>query len=75
MTTLAINGAEISFTDQGAGDALILVHGFAASSQENWGKAGWISMLTRANRRVVAIDLRGHGQSAKLYQPADYSLG
>jgi len=75
MTTLAINGAEISFTDQGSGDALILVHGFAASSQENWGKAGWISMLTRANRRVVAIDLRGHGHSAKLYQPTDYSLG
>ena len=74
MTTLAINGAEISFTDQGAGDGVILVHGFAASSQENWGKAGWISMLTRANRRVVAIDLRGHGASAKLYQPTDYSI-
>lgn len=52
----------------------MLVHGFAASTQENWGKAGWVSMLTRANRRVVTIDLRGHGRSAKLYEPADYSL-
>jgi pimeloyl-ACP methyl ester carboxylesterase len=75
MTTLAINGVDISFSDQGAGDALVLVHGFAASSRENWEKAGWISMLTRARRRVVAIDLRGHGESAKLYQPANYSFG
>ncbi len=74
MTTLAINGAEIFFTDHGTGDGVILVHGFAASSEENWVKAGWISMLTRAKRRVVSIDLRGHGQSAKFYQPADYSL-
>ena len=74
MTTLAINGAEIFFTDQGTGDGVILVHGFAASAEENWAKAGWISMLTRAKRRVVAIDMRGHGHSSKFYQPTDYSL-
>ncbi len=74
MTTLAINGAEIAFSDQGSGDGVILVHGFAASAQENWGKSGWISMLTRARRRVVAVDLRGHGASTKFHQPADYSF-
>jgi len=74
MTTLTINGTDIFFSDQGTGDAVILVHGFAASSTENWVKAGWISMLVRANRRVVAIDLRGHGQSAKSHRPEDYSL-
>jgi pimeloyl-ACP methyl ester carboxylesterase len=31
-------------------------------------------MLTRANRRVVSVDLRGHGQSAKLYEPTSYRL-
>ena len=75
MTVLSVGGVDISYSDQGVGDGVVLVHGFAASTQENWGKAGWISMLTRANRRVVAIDLRGHGQSAKLYDPAAYSLG
>ncbi len=75
MAVLSVGGVEISYSDQGVGDGVVLVHGFAASTQENWGKAGWISMLTRANRRVVAIDLRGHGQSAKLYDPAAYSLG
>ena len=74
MTTLAINGTEIFFNAQGAGDGVILVHGFAASTQENWIKAGWAQMLVRAQRRVVAVDLRGHGQSGKPLQPTDYSL-
>jgi pimeloyl-ACP methyl ester carboxylesterase len=75
MTILAINGDEIFFSEQGAGDGVILVHGFAASTQENWVKAGWVQMLTRAGRRVVAIDLVGHGQSAKPHAPVAYSLG
>jgi len=74
MTSFAIDGGEISYSDQGNGDGVILVHGFAASVQENWVKAGWIQMLTRAGRRVVAIDLRGHGQSTKFHQPTAYSL-
>jgi pimeloyl-ACP methyl ester carboxylesterase len=74
MTLLNTNGMEIHFTDQGTGDGVVLVHGFAASAQENWVKAGWVSMLARANRRVITIDLRGHGQSAKSYEANDYSL-
>jgi pimeloyl-ACP methyl ester carboxylesterase len=75
MTILAINGDEIFFSEHGAGDGVILVHGFAASTQENWIKAGWVQMLTRAQRRVAAIDLIGHGQSAKPHEPEAYSLG
>lgn len=74
MATLGNNGAEIFFSDQGAGDGVVLVHGFAASTQENWVKAGWTQMLARANRRIVAIDLRGHGQSQKLHESGAYSL-
>ena len=33
---------------------------------------GWIATLRRDGRRVIALDNRGHGQSAKLYDPADY---
>jgi pimeloyl-ACP methyl ester carboxylesterase len=33
---------------------------------------GWTSTLRRDNRRVIALDNRGHGQSDKLYDPADY---
>jgi pimeloyl-ACP methyl ester carboxylesterase len=31
-----------------------------------------VTTLTRAGRRVVALDNRGHGASSKLYDPADY---
>ena len=74
MATANNSGAEIFYSDQGAGDGVVLVHGFAASTQENWVKAGWVQMLVRANRRVVAVDLRGHGHSQKLTEPGDYSL-
>ena len=33
---------------------------------------GWFTTLRGAGRRVIAFDNRGHGQSAKLYDPADY---
>jgi len=74
MTILQVRGRDISFTDQGAGDGVVLVHGFAASAQENWVKAGWVTMLTRANRRVVTVDLLGHGQSSRPHEPGAYSL-
>lgn len=74
MKTLEIGGAPIAYEDQGEGDAVVLVHGFAASVKENWERSGWISMLVRARRRVVALDLRGHGQSAKFYEPEAYSF-
>ncbi|WP_431521798.1 alpha/beta fold hydrolase, partial [Escherichia coli] len=38
----------------------------------NWVNPGWVSTLKRAGRRVIAMDDRGHGQSSKLYDPADY---
>jgi pimeloyl-ACP methyl ester carboxylesterase len=51
---------------------IVLVHGFASSKEVNWVYPGWVTALTGAGRRVIALDNRGHGQSAKLYQPADY---
>lgn len=74
MAIFNTNHTDIYYTDQGQGDGVVLVHGFAASTQENWAKAGWISMLTRANRRVISIDLRGHGESSKFHDASLYSL-
>ncbi|HKY86278.1 MAG TPA: alpha/beta hydrolase, partial [Pseudorhodoplanes sp.] len=63
---------EIAFLDEGEGDPIVLVHGFASSKEVNWVQPGWVSTLTRAGRRVIALDDRGHGQSSKLYDPAAY---
>jgi pimeloyl-ACP methyl ester carboxylesterase len=63
---------EIAFLDEGEGEPIVLVHGFASTKEVNWVYPGWVSTLTRAGRRVIALDNRGHGASTKLYDPADY---
>jgi pimeloyl-ACP methyl ester carboxylesterase len=63
---------EIAYLDQGDGEPIVLVHGFASNKETNWVAPGWVSTLTRAGRRVIALDNRGHGQSTKLYRPQDY---
>jgi pimeloyl-ACP methyl ester carboxylesterase len=40
----------------------------------NWVGPRWVDTLSDAGRRVIAFDNRGHGQSEKLYAPADYHL-
>jgi pimeloyl-ACP methyl ester carboxylesterase len=50
----------------------VLVHGFASTADVNWVHPGWVATLTRAGRRVIALDNRGHGASTKLYDPAAY---
>jgi pimeloyl-ACP methyl ester carboxylesterase len=66
---------EIAYLDEGAGDPIVLIHGFASNKETNWVHPGWVTTLTRAGYRVVAPDNRGHGASAKLYDPADYHTG
>src|SRR5664279_1068036 len=63
---------EIAFLDEGEGEPIVLVHGFASNKQVNWVHPGWVATLTRAGRRVIALDNRGHGASSKLYDPASY---
>ena len=43
---------------------VLLLHGFASSSQLNWHNSGWVSAITAAGRRVITVDLPGHGRSA-----------
>ena len=68
------NGAvEIAYLDEGEGDPVLLVHGFASSKNVNWVYPSWVSELRKSGRRVVALDNRGHGDSEKLYDPRQYS--
>jgi pimeloyl-ACP methyl ester carboxylesterase len=72
MKSFSNNGVEIAYLDEGEGEPIVLVHGFASTKDVNWVNPGWVSTLTRAGRRVIALDNRGHGASAKLYEPAAY---
>jgi pimeloyl-ACP methyl ester carboxylesterase len=70
------NGAvEIAYLDEGEGDPIVLVHGFASSKSVNWVYPTWVSELKKHNRRVIALDNRGHGDSSKLYDSEQYSIG
>jgi pimeloyl-ACP methyl ester carboxylesterase len=66
------DGIEIAFLDEGQGEPIVLVHGFASTAEINWVHPGWVATLIRAGRRVIALDNRGHGASGKLYDPAAY---
>lgn len=69
------NGAiEIAYLDEGQGEPIVLIHGFASTKEINWVHPSWSGTLTRAGRRVIALDNRGHGQSTKLYDPAAYQM-
>jgi pimeloyl-ACP methyl ester carboxylesterase len=69
------NGAvEIAYLDEGEGEPILLVHGFASNKNVNWVYPTWVSELRKGGRRVIALDNRGHGDSEKLYDPAQYSI-
>lgn len=67
-----IAGVPIAFLDEGSGDAVVLIHGFASSAAVNWRSTGWMAAITGSGRRAIAPDNRGHGRSRKFYDPADY---
>jgi len=70
------DGVEIAYDDiappgsQGA--TIVLIHGFASNRNEGWRRTGWYGAFERRGIRVIALDQRGHGESAKLYEPQDY---
>ena len=72
MASFRNGDVEIAYLDEGEGDPIVLVHGFASTKEVNWVNTSWLTTLTRAGRRVIALDNRGHGASSKLTDPADY---
>ena len=69
------NGAvEIAYLDEGEGDPILLVHGFASTAKVNWVYPTWVSELRKSGRRVIALDNRGHGDSEKLYDAQAYEI-
>ncbi|MEM8796170.1 MAG: alpha/beta hydrolase [Pseudomonadota bacterium] len=72
LKTFNSDGISIAYRDEGAGEPVFLVHGFASNSFINWVYTGWFETLIAAGYRVIAIDNRGHGESEKLYDQGLY---
>jgi pimeloyl-ACP methyl ester carboxylesterase len=62
----------IAYIDEGEGEPVLLIHGFASNVAANWVDPGWVRSLTQSGRRVIAYDNRGHGKSEKSYDPEVY---
>jgi pimeloyl-ACP methyl ester carboxylesterase len=54
-------------------EPVVLVHGLGSSFEHGWRAAGWIDLLADARRRVVPVDVLGHGTAAAPHDPAAYA--
>ena len=59
MKTTHFKNTKISYTDQGKGNAVILLHGFLENSTM-W---KYLAQVITQKNRVICIDLLGHGQT------------
>lgn len=59
MKTLLYKNTKISYTDSGAGTAIVLLHGFL-ENKKMWQE--YVTLFSEKHR-VITIDLLGHGQS------------
>ena len=73
MFAASPDGIQIAYDRNGAGPAVILLHGGGGNRQE-WHTAGYVERL-REYFTVIAVDLRGHGESSAPTNPAAYTTG
>ena len=72
MGKRTVGDVELEVHEEGNGDpALLLLHGFTGSSLDWTDVTGDLAR----NRRVVAYDQRGHGDSTNTGDPASYTIG
>jgi len=72
MDTFSSNGVNIAYSASGSGDPVLLLHGFAGTSADNWLRTGWLGVLERLGRQIIMMDARGHGQSEKPHTAEAY---
>ncbi len=68
----APDGLTLAYHEVGAGRPVLLLHGYTSTSHESWVRTGIAERLVADDRRVIMLDLRGHGQSARPHDPASY---
>jgi len=78
MQEFLSDGVRIAYLDYAPegpqiGLPILLVHGFASNHGVNWVFPQWVKTLTKAGRRTIVFDNRGHGRSGKPHDPAAYA--
>jgi pimeloyl-ACP methyl ester carboxylesterase len=63
-STFNSNGVKIAYFTQGQGPPVVLIHGWLSSAGMNWLLPGTSGLLAK-DFQVIALDVRGHGQSDK----------
>src|SRR5215472_2187512 len=66
------DSVKLHYLDEGAGPPVVLIHSMASNIRHSWVETGWVESL-RSSYRVVAMDCRGHGLSAKSDDPDFYT--
>lgn len=72
MPIFQSDGLNLAYEVFGAGQPVLCIHGFASNGKVNWVDTGWVETLTGAGYQAVLFDNRGHGASAKPYDPQRY---
>src|SRR4029078_2530392 len=75
MAQFTSDGLTLAYDEFGPRDArkaIVLVHGFSSNKYENWKRMGWYDAIAGKGMRGLALDCRGHGESAKPHDPATY---
>ena len=75
MPAISVDGVDIAYEVAGEGQPMVLLHGFASTAEDNWGRTGWVQALERTRRQIVTIDLRGHGKSGHPHDEDAYAGG
>jgi pimeloyl-ACP methyl ester carboxylesterase len=64
-------GVKLHYIDEGQGEAVLLVHGFAINSRLQWYFSNIAQTLAK-KYHVISLDCRGHGLSGKPHDPKLY---
>ena len=72
LLAISPDGTRIAYDRAGSGPAILLLHGGGGSRLE-WHQAGYVQRL-QEHYTVVALDLRGHGESDLPVDPAAYTI-
>jgi pimeloyl-ACP methyl ester carboxylesterase len=76
MASFSSDGLQLAYDEFGPRDgkkAIVLLHGFSANRYENFKRMGWYDAVAGKGLRGLALDHRGHGESAKPHEAAKYA--